>query len=101
MADKYDTLDALNGSARYDLGNTITEQQKFINRIHNDLMVQTGAQKKETQAYHSQQQNKLNLMLQFVNDAVSEATGEFGDLKYAGSLLKHYEVTLVIKKKKN
>jgi hypothetical protein len=99
MADKYDTLDALNGSARYDIGNTIREQEKFIGRISNDLAVQTGAQKKETQAYHSQQQNKLGLMLQFVNDAVSEATGEYGNLKYAGSLLKDYEVTLVIKKK--
>ena len=99
MADKYDTLDALNGSVRYDIGKTIVEQEKFIDRIHNDLQSQTGAAKKETQAYYNQQQNKMNLMLQFVNDAVSEATGEYGNLKYTGSLLKDYEVTLVIKKK--
>tara|TARA_R110000772_G_scaffold52404_4_gene120164 strand:+ start:6049 stop:6366 length:318 start_codon:yes stop_codon:yes gene_type:complete len=97
--DKYATLDALKGAIRYNIANTIIEQQNFVERISKDSTNQTGSQKKETEAYYNQQRNKLTLMLQFLGDAIADATGEYFELKRTGSMLHHYDVELVIKKK--
>ena len=89
-------IDVLKGGITYDMGNAIEAQKQFCNRINQDLMQQMGQQEKETRAYYHQQQNKLNLMLDFINSAVSESTGEFFQTKYTSSSLEKFNVKLLI-----
>lgn len=89
-------IDVLKGGITYDMNNSIQSQQQFCERINHDLRNQTGQSEKETKAYYLQQQNKLNLMLDFINSAVSESTGEFFQTKYTASALEKFNVQLVI-----
>ena len=92
-------VDILKGDMIYDLGNTINNQMAFLQRIRADMGTQLGAEKKTTEAYYHQEDSKLRTMTKFIDDAITEATGERYDSRYNESGLKDYTIKLVMSKK--
>ena len=93
-------VDILKGDLIYDMGNTISNQMAFIDRIKSDYMSQLGQEKKITEAYLHQETNKLKTMTKFIDDAITEATGERYDSRYGESGLLDYSIKLVLTPKK-
>jgi len=101
--DHENLVDILKGSISYDISKVITNQLTFIKRIQEDSMKGSSSKPaKEADAYLSLQRNKLDIMMNFINEAVSDATGEY----YGGSsitsphkVLRDFNIKLVMTKK--
>ena len=93
-------VDILKGDLIYDMGKTISNQMAFIDRIRSDKMNQLGHEKKITEAYLHQEENKLKTMTKFIDDAITEATGERYDSRYGESGLLDYSIKLVLTPRK-
>ena len=93
-------VDILKGDLIYDMGKTISNQMAFIDRIKSDHMSQLGQEKKITEAYLHQEENKLKTMTKFIDDAITEATGEQYDSRYGESGLLDYSIKLILTPRK-
>ena len=93
-------VDILKGDLIYDMGKTISNQMAFIDRIRSDNMKQMGQEKKITEAYLNQEENKLKTMTKFIDDAITEATGERYNSRYGESGLLDYSIKLVLTPRK-
>ena len=93
-------VDILKGDLIYDMGKTISNQMAFIDRIRSDNRSQLGQEKKITEAYLHQEENKLKTMTKFIDDAITEATGERYDSRYGESGLLDYSIKLVLTPRK-
>ena len=99
--DHENLVDILKGSISYDISKVITEQMKFIERIQEDSMKGSSSRPaKEADAYLSLQRNKLNIMMNFINEAVKDATKTYyGEMEYQMQVFEDYNIKLVMTKK--
>ena len=99
--DHENLVDILKGSISYDISKVITDQLTFIKRIQEDTGKSTSNKPtKEADAYLSLQRNKLNIMMNFINEAVKDATKTYyGEMEYQMQVFEDYNIKLVMTKK--
>tara|TARA_R110000803_G_scaffold9631_1_gene30250 strand:+ start:2707 stop:3039 length:333 start_codon:yes stop_codon:yes gene_type:complete len=100
--DHENLVDILKGSISYDISKVITDQLTFIKRIQEDTGKSTSNKPtKEADAYLTLQRNKLDIMMNFINEAVSDATGEYygGTITSNEKVLRDFNIKLVMTKK--
>lgn len=88
-------IHVLKGEAVYDISKSIDTQMAFIQTVKDKMGNQKGSEYKTSEAYLNQQYGKLNTMLEFINDAVFQTTGEYYQSSITSSL-EDFDIKLLI-----